>query len=71
MSVFFISDVHLGENYPEREAQKLARLNAFLDLVAKQGSELYIVGDLFEIVPALIKALKNQNAAELQVKRQT
>lgn len=48
MSVFFISDVHLGENYPEREAQKLARLNAFLDLVAKQGSELYIVGDLFD-----------------------
>jgi UDP-2,3-diacylglucosamine hydrolase len=45
---YFISDVHLGLESRERERAKEGRLIAFLDMVGRDGSELYIVGDLFD-----------------------
>ena len=48
MSIFFISDVHLGENFPEREELKVRRLTAFLRMVEERGEQLFIVGDLFD-----------------------
>jgi len=48
MSIFFISDVHLGENFPEREKLKLRKLTSFLQMVAEKGQQLFIVGDLFD-----------------------
>jgi UDP-2,3-diacylglucosamine hydrolase len=48
MSIFFISDVHLGETFPEREKQKKKKLLSFLDMVAKNARQLFIVGDLFD-----------------------
>ncbi len=48
MAVFFISDVHLGENFPDREQLKLGKLMSFFDMVEEKGEQLYIVGDLFD-----------------------
>jgi UDP-2,3-diacylglucosamine hydrolase len=45
---YFISDVHLGLESPERERAKENRLVAFLGEVERDGSELFIVGDLFD-----------------------
>jgi len=48
MSSFFISDVHLGENFPQREKLKRERLNSFLEMVLQKGDKLFVVGDLFD-----------------------
>lgn len=48
MSVLFISDIHLGERFPEREAIKKEKLSAFLEMAAKNASRLFVVGDLFD-----------------------
>ena len=45
---YFISDVHLGLETREKERAKEDRLLAFLDRVLTDGSELFIVGDLFD-----------------------
>lgn len=48
MSIFFLSDVHLGHDAPDREAVKLQRLDRFFETVASKGERLYILGDLFD-----------------------
>jgi UDP-2,3-diacylglucosamine hydrolase len=45
---FFISDIHFGLESPERELRKQERVAAFLDHVRAHGTELFIVGDLFD-----------------------
>jgi len=45
---YFISDVHLGLETPEREAAKQKRLLAFFDQAAADASWLFILGDLFD-----------------------
>src|SRR5690349_3470818 len=45
---YFISDVHLGLESPERERAKEERLLAFLASVGNDGAQLFIVGDLFD-----------------------
>jgi len=45
---YFLSDVHLGLESRERERAKEERLLAFLEAVGRDGSELFIVGDLFD-----------------------
>ena len=45
---YFMSDAHLGLESRERERMKVDRLVAFLDAVGRDGSELFIVGDLFD-----------------------
>ncbi|HEQ98500.1 MAG TPA: UDP-2,3-diacylglucosamine diphosphatase [candidate division Zixibacteria bacterium] len=48
MSVLFISDIHLGERFPEREKIKKEKLSAFLEMAAGSASRLFVVGDLFD-----------------------
>ncbi len=48
MSIFFLSDVHLGHDEPEKETLKLRRLDKFFEMVASEGEQLYILGDLFD-----------------------
>ncbi len=48
MSIFFLSDVHLGHDEPEREKLKLRKLDQLFELVASEGEQLYILGDLFD-----------------------
>jgi len=48
MAIYFISDVHLGENFPEREADKRHRLFSFLEMISGPENQLIIVGDLFD-----------------------
>jgi len=45
---YFISDVHLGLESPERENEKQKRLLAFFDRAAADASGLFILGDLFD-----------------------
>jgi UDP-2,3-diacylglucosamine hydrolase len=47
-SVVFLSDAHLGVESSAREADRTARLHAFLASLPGRASELYIVGDLFD-----------------------
>ncbi len=47
-TAYFISDVHLGAQDPEREREKADLLQSFLDRVETGGGMLYIVGDLFD-----------------------
>lgn len=47
-TVFFISDAHLGLENREREKEKEQTLVAFFDHVQHHGSQLFIVGDLFD-----------------------
>ncbi|MFQ6104476.1 MAG: UDP-2,3-diacylglucosamine diphosphatase [Candidatus Glassbacteria bacterium] len=46
--VFFISDVHLGSDDTELEEMKRKTLFSFFSMVLNEGSELYILGDLFD-----------------------
>ncbi len=47
--VYFISDIHLGEPYPQRNPrEKEDALIAFLQHVRERADTLYIVGDLFD-----------------------
>ncbi len=48
MAVYFFSDVHLGAEKPEREAVKLSKLYALLDMIKADGSKAFILGDLFD-----------------------
>jgi UDP-2,3-diacylglucosamine hydrolase len=48
MPIFFLSDVHLGHDSPEKEVLKLERLDGLFELVASEGKKLYILGDLFD-----------------------
>lgn len=45
---YFISDVHLGLETPEREAAKQKRLLDFFNRTAADASALFILGDLFD-----------------------
>ena len=45
---YFISDAHLGLGSREEERQKENCLISFLDHIAKDARELFIVGDLFD-----------------------
>ncbi len=48
MTAFFFSDAHLGHDSPGRERLKLEKLSGFFDMVAAEGGQLYILGDLFD-----------------------
>lgn len=45
---FFISDVHLGLGSKEVEDSKETLLLRFFDLVKSEGTELFVMGDLFD-----------------------
>ena len=45
---YFISDAHLGAGKPNSEKFKEEKLLTFLDYVAENGNQLFIVGDLFD-----------------------
>ena len=45
---YFFSDAHLGLGTPEEDRAKENRVLSFLDMVAADGTQLYIVGDLFD-----------------------
>jgi UDP-2,3-diacylglucosamine hydrolase len=47
-TVVFLSDVHLGMSPRDEEAEREARLLAFLRSLPGRASHLYVVGDLFE-----------------------
>ncbi|MGA2624098.1 MAG: UDP-2,3-diacylglucosamine diphosphatase [Bacteroidota bacterium] len=46
--VYFISDAHLGLGPEEEERGKERRIIAFLDSIANDANQLFIVGDLFD-----------------------
>jgi len=46
--VYFISDVHLGLENPEKEAKKENLLVGFLNHIKGKAEKLYILGDLFD-----------------------
>jgi UDP-2,3-diacylglucosamine hydrolase len=48
MAIYFISDIHLGEHFSEREKTKKQKLIAFLEMIEREKAELYVVGDLFD-----------------------
>ncbi len=48
MSIFFISDVHLGLGDRQAEREKEDRLLTFLERILPQTEELCILGDLFD-----------------------
>lgn len=48
MSYLFISDIHLGLQAKEKEKEKEKLLVKFLNFAGENGSELFIVGDLFD-----------------------
>jgi UDP-2,3-diacylglucosamine hydrolase len=48
MSVLFISDIHLGESFPEREKIKKQKLHSFLEMASEKADQLFVVGDLFD-----------------------
>ena len=45
---YFLSDAHLGTDPAGVEADREARLHAFLRMVAARGGRLYVLGDLFD-----------------------
>ena len=47
-TIFFLSDVHLGEHEKHRERIKEQRLFSFLDHVHREKGKLIICGDLFD-----------------------
>ncbi len=47
-TVFFISDLHLGLESPEKELEKELLFVKFLKFSEKKISDLYILGDLFD-----------------------
>ena len=46
--VFFISDAHIGAESSEQERIKTEKLFRFFDIVASEGSAVYILGDFFD-----------------------
>lgn len=50
--IFVISDLHMGDRGPRdnfEAGDRTRQLHAFLDFVAQQGGELFVLGDLFEL----------------------
>jgi UDP-2,3-diacylglucosamine hydrolase len=47
-TVYFVSDAHWGRNDPTMEKQKLHYLIEFFREIHEKGSQLFIVGDLFD-----------------------
>jgi UDP-2,3-diacylglucosamine hydrolase len=47
-TLYFISDIHLGLQDKETEEKKEDLLVKFLKCIPQEGSELYILGDLFD-----------------------
>lgn len=45
---FFISDIHLGAGNKSVEAEKYRKLTSFLNHINTPGTQLFIVGDLFD-----------------------
>jgi UDP-2,3-diacylglucosamine hydrolase len=45
---FFLSDVHLAGEKPEKEIIKEKKLLEFLEMVRHEGSKLFILGDFFD-----------------------
>lgn len=48
MKLYFISDLHLGGDTPEKESAKLKLLATFFDTVLDDSKRLIIIGDLFD-----------------------
>ena len=48
MAYLFISDIHLGLQAKEQEKEKEKALVRFLNFAGENGTELFIVGDLFD-----------------------
>ncbi len=48
MTIYFISDAHLGEGSGENENVKLAKLGAFFEHAENDAEKLFILGDLFD-----------------------
>jgi UDP-2,3-diacylglucosamine hydrolase len=48
VSYLFISDIHLGLEAREKEKEKEKLLVRFLNFAGEKGTELFIVGDLFD-----------------------
>lgn len=48
MAVYFFSDAHLGSENQRGEQTKLDKLFALLDMVKRDGTRLFILGDLFD-----------------------
>ena len=46
--IYFFSDAHLGTSSSDGDREKEQRIIAFLDMVAQDAKELFIVGDLFD-----------------------
>lgn len=47
-NIYFISDVHLAFMETAPEIEKREKLLDFLDLVSREGSALYLLGDIFD-----------------------
>lgn len=47
-TIFFISDVHLGSSNDAYEQAKYKKLSSFLSYINIPGTQLFIVGDLFD-----------------------
>jgi len=48
MALYIFSDAHFGSASPDKEAEKLARLNELSGLIKRDGDRLIILGDLFD-----------------------
>lgn len=46
--IYFFSDAHLGNGASDSDREKEHRIITFLDMVERDGQELFIVGDLFD-----------------------
>jgi len=58
MNTLFISDLHLCKERPEIAELFLE----FLEYRAKRSDALYILGDLFEVVPRLTEEIRKLRA---------
>lgn len=46
--IYFFSDAHLGSGVSQADREKERQIIGFLEMVAQDGQELFIVGDLFD-----------------------
>lgn len=46
--IYFASDFHLGSDYIEKSTARELKIVRWLDLIQKDASELYLLGDVFE-----------------------
>ena len=47
--IYFISDIHLGGQPPEKEKEKKKALYSFFEMIKKNKGTLVILGDLFDL----------------------